>query len=50
VDNGFTYIQYDPDTLYLSTIIDLFNNQIVAYKLYPHQQIPLVIDTLGETL
>jgi putative transposase len=45
-----TYIQYGPKTLYLSTIIDLFNNQIVAYKLYTHQQIPLVVDTLKEAL
>ena len=26
--------------------MDLFNNEIVAYKLYEHQQTPLVIDTL----
>ncbi|MCD8501685.1 MAG: IS3 family transposase [Bacillaceae bacterium] len=45
-----TYIQYGPDTLYLSTIMDLFNNQIVAYKLYTHQQTSLVIDTLNEAL
>lgn len=45
-----TYIQYGPDTLYLSTIMDLFNNEIVAYKLYTHQQIPLVMDTLNEAL
>jgi transposase InsO family protein len=41
-----TYIQYGSVTLYLSTIIDLYNNEIVAYKLYNHQQTPLVIDTL----
>lgn len=45
-----TYIQYGSSTLYLSTIIDLFNNEIVAYKLYTHQQTPLVIDTLSEAL
>ncbi len=45
-----TYIQYGPNTLYLSTIMDLFNNQIVAYKIYTHQQIPLVVDTLNEAL
>ncbi|MCA1054922.1 IS3 family transposase [Rossellomorea aquimaris] len=45
-----TYIQYGPDILYLSTILDLFNNEIVAYKLYTHQQIPLVINTLSEAL
>lgn len=43
-----TYIQYGPSTLYLSTIMDLYNNEIVAYQLYTHQQIPLVIDTLNE--
>lgn len=45
-----TYIQYGSSTLYLSTIIDLYNNQIVSYKLYTHQQTPLVIDTLKEAL
>jgi putative transposase len=45
-----TYIQYGSSTLYLSTILDLFNNEIVAYKLYNHQQTPLVIDTLEEAL
>jgi len=41
-----TYIQYGSITKYLSTIMHLFNNEIVAYKLYDHQQTPLVIDTL----
>ncbi len=41
-----TYIQYGSTTKYLSTIMDLFNNEIIAYKLYEHQQMPLVIDTL----
>ncbi|MDM5317967.1 IS3 family transposase [Fictibacillus sp. b24] len=45
-----TYIQYGSSTLYLSTIMDLFNNQIVAYKLYTHQQAPLVTDTLKAAL
>jgi putative transposase len=45
-----TYIQYGSETLYLSTILDLYNNEIVAYKLYNHQQTPLVIDTLEEAL
>jgi putative transposase len=45
-----TYIQYGSTTKYLSTIIDLFNNEIVAYKLYDHQQTPLVIDTLKMAL
>lgn len=45
-----TYIQYGSETLYLSTIMDLYNNEIVAYKLYNHQQTSLVIDTLEEAL
>lgn len=45
-----TYIQYGSEILYLSTIMDLYNNEIVAFKLYNHQQTPLVIDTLEEAL
>lgn len=45
-----TYIQYGSSVKYLSTIMDLFNNEIVAYKLYDHQQTPLVIDTLKAAL
>lgn len=45
-----TYIQYGSSTLYLSTVMDLYNNEIVAYKLYTHQQTPLVMDTLKEAL
>jgi putative transposase len=45
-----TYIQYGSETLYLSTIMDLYNNEIVAYKLYNHQQTALIIDTLVEAL
>ncbi|EXJ22890.1 Mobile element protein [Alkalibacterium sp. AK22] len=45
-----TYIQYGPEIKYLSTIIDLFNHEVVAYKLYNHQQTPLVIDTLNAAL
>ncbi|MGD6977987.1 IS3 family transposase, partial [Bacillus altitudinis] len=32
-----TYIQYGPRTLYLSTIMDLYNNEVVAYTLDDHQ-------------
>lgn len=45
-----TYIQYGPHTMYLSTIMDLYNNEIVAYKMYNHQQTALVIDTLKAAL
>lgn len=45
-----TYIQYGKPPLYLATIIDLYNNEVVAYKLYNHQQTPLVLDVLKEAL
>lgn len=45
-----TYIQYGSTTLYLATILDLYNNEIIAYKLYDHQQTPLVMDVLKEAL
>lgn len=45
-----TYIQYGSVTLYLSSIMDLYSNEIIAYKLYNHQQTPLVVDTLEEAL
>ncbi len=45
-----TYIQYGRTVKYLSTIMDLYNNEIVAAKLYDHQQTPLVLDTLKEAL
>ncbi|WP_083432884.1 IS3 family transposase [Alkalibacterium sp. 20] len=45
-----TYIQYGSSTMYLSTIMDLFNNEIVAYKMYDNQKTSLIIDTLKDAL
>lgn len=45
-----TYIQYGSTTLYLATVLDLYNNEVVAYKLYDHQQTPLVMDVLKAAL
>ncbi len=45
-----TYIQYGSTTHYLATILDLYNNEVVAYKLYDHQQTPLVMDVLKKAL
>ena len=45
-----TYIQYGPRTLYLSTIMDLYNNEVVAYTLDDHQQTSLILDTLRAAL
>ncbi|GIN86915.1 hypothetical protein J6TS2_33010 [Heyndrickxia sporothermodurans] len=36
--------------LYLSTIMDLYNNEIVAFKLSTKQDITLVLDTLREAV
>ncbi|MER2109039.1 MAG: DDE-type integrase/transposase/recombinase [Solibacillus sp.] len=47
---GITYIQYSSTTMYLAAILDLFNNEIVAYKMYDHQQTPLVMDVLKAAL
>ncbi|MER1987885.1 MAG: DDE-type integrase/transposase/recombinase [Solibacillus sp.] len=45
-----TDITYGSTSMYLATILDLFNNEIVAYKMYDHQQIPLVMDVLKAAL
>ncbi|MEK5496236.1 IS3 family transposase [Bacillus sp. FSL M8-0077] len=45
-----TYIQYGPRTLYLSTMMDLYNNEVVAYTLDDHQQTSLILDTLRAAL
>ena len=44
------YVQYGSTTKYLSTIMDLFNNEIVAYKFYNHQQKPLFSNALKAAL
>lgn len=45
-----TYLPYGSTMLYLSTIMDLYNNEIVAYKVSTKQDINLVIDTLREAV
>ncbi|MER2108906.1 MAG: IS3 family transposase [Solibacillus sp.] len=45
-----TDIKYGSTMMYLATILDLFNNEIVAYKMYDHQQTPLVMDVLKAAL
>ncbi|MGS2780563.1 IS3 family transposase [Robertmurraya sp. GLU-23] len=45
-----TYLPYGPTMLYLSTIIDLYNNEIVAYKIGTSQEVKLVLDTLKEAV
>ncbi|MBT2710790.1 IS3 family transposase [Pseudomonas sp. ISL-84] len=45
-----TYLPYGPSMVYLSTIMDLYNNEIVAYKISTSQETHLVLDTLREAL
>ncbi|WP_144497268.1 DDE-type integrase/transposase/recombinase, partial [Bacillus pumilus] len=45
-----TYLPYGSTMLYLSTIMDLYNNEIVAYKIDTSQDINLVLDTLREAV
>jgi len=41
-----TYLHYKTKTLYLSTIIDLFDRSIISYKIHHSNNIELVISTL----
>ncbi|MEC1495537.1 MULTISPECIES: IS3 family transposase [Bacillus] len=45
-----TYLPYGSTMLYLSTIMDLYNNEIVAYKIGTSQDINLVLDILREAV
>ncbi|MYL73147.1 IS3 family transposase [Halobacillus litoralis] len=41
-----TYLPYGEKMLYLSTIMDLYNNEILAYSISDNQEKSLVLDTL----
>ncbi|KMY48563.1 transposase [Peribacillus loiseleuriae] len=43
-----TYLPFGQSMLYLSTIMDLFNNEIIAYRISTSQEVSLVIDTLKD--
>lgn len=43
-----TYLDYGPKRLYLSSIMDLFNGEIVSYTISDKQDIPCVLDTLNQ--
>ena len=45
-----TYLIYNNKRLYLSTILDLYDRKVVAYKISKFNNIPLVIDTLNEAI
>ncbi len=41
-----TYLPFGESMLYLSTILDLYNNEVIAYKVSDTQNAHLVLDTL----
>ena len=45
-----TYLIFNGKRLYLSTILDLYNRKIVAYKISKFNNIPLVTNTLNEAI
>ena len=49
-DTDITYLIFKDKRLYLSTIIDLYDRHVVAYKISKFNNIPLVIDTLNEAI
>ena len=45
-----TYLIYNNKRLYLSTILDLYDRKVVAYKISKFNNVELVIDTLNEAI
>jgi len=43
-----TYLDYGPKRLYLSSIMDLFNGEILSYTISDKQDIACVLDTLNQ--
>lgn len=43
-----TYLDYGPKRLYLSSIMDLFNGEILSYTISEKQDIACVLDTLNQ--
>ncbi len=41
-----TYLNFGESTMYLSTIMDLYNNEIIAYRIGHNQKVDLVLETL----
>ena len=49
-DIDITYLIFKGSRTYLSTIIDLYDRHVVAYKISKCNDIKLVIDTLNEAI
>ena len=49
-DTDITFLSFQNSRAYLSTIIDLFDRHVVAYKISRYNDVKLVIDTLNEAI
>ena len=49
-DTDITFLCFQNSRAYLSTIIDLYDRHVVAYKISKHNDNKLVMDTLNEAL
>ena len=49
-DTDVTYLIFKGSRAYLSTIIDLYDRKVVAYKISKHNDNKLVMDTLNEAI
>ena len=49
-DTDITYLIFKGSRAYLSTIIDLYDRKVVAYKISKHNDNKLVMDTLNEAI
>ena len=49
-DTDVTYLIFKDSRAYLSTIIDLYDRKVVAYKISKHNDNKLVMDTLNNAL
>ncbi|WP_238328711.1 IS3 family transposase [Carnobacterium divergens] len=48
ITTDITYLDYGPKRLYLSSIMDLFNGEILSYTISDKQDIACVLDTLNQ--
>lgn len=45
-----TYLPFGQSMMYLSSIMDLYNNEIIAYRISLNQDVTLVLDTLRDAV
>ncbi len=47
---GITYLTFNNKRIYLSVILDLYNNEVVAYQMSEYNNLKLVTDTVNKAL